>query len=231
MLNLLNKKRTFICHYLNETHKDLNKVEYGSKGKHNDLSSIGEKDGTVMKCPGFMLSKPLGFIVYFPFSFQVTLSSTGTVVIDSEGSGLVGEVEIHPNWQKQGFYKNYIAVKVTHGLMIKEKTGITCTYMAPFTENMKLTNDTFIPSGVIDFKYNNGTNIFVMVRIPKEGEKTYKFNAGDPALKIIPHCERWELEHVVDPNFQPINHWIGNVKSNRYAKARKLLKQKEERNA
>ena len=218
---MLNKKRTFRCIYPNEAYMDFHKVEYGTKAKQNDLKDFGNRETTVRKCPGFFLAKPTGFVVYQPFDFKVQVHSTGKADVETSDT-----VTVHPAFQHGNFYKNYVALKVVNHVYIKESTGVKCSYVPPFTENMKLTNDVIVPAGVVDFKYNNGINLFYMVRIPDTGSKIYEFKIGEPAVKLLPLCERWELKHEVNPSFDPVNHVIGDYRHNRYNLIRKVLNRK-----
>ena len=220
------KKKVFKCIYPWESYKDLFEVKPSARSPHNDvMKNVKPVEGanTIRRCPAFFKPKTNGFVLYQPFDFSAEVYSDGEVRLDVVDSQFLEDLHVHPKLQTQGYFKDYVTVKVNSPIYIRESSGVECVVLPPIVENIKLSNDIIVPTGIIDFRYNNVVNLFYMLRIPKEGSANYSFDAGDPAAQMLPLCEDWELKHEVNSSYLPVNNVMGVAYTRRHGRIKKLM--------
>lgn len=211
--------------YRAEPQMDLVKVEKTNQCKRNDLKHFNRsKEKTIKNCPAFMLSRSVGFVVVNPFSFDVTIHQDSRIEIEVFNDALRDRVNVHKPCEHEVFYEGYVPIQVRNDIFIRESTGVKCLYAAAITENHKLSNDVAVPTGMIEFKNNNSINLFYLLRKPDSGSKTYSFVMGDPALKIMPMCEDYTLNHKIDRFFDGINAYVYPGNKAKYLLTRKMTK-------
>lgn len=99
-------------------------------------------------------------------------------------------IERHPSIQYDGWVNNskYSHFKLVSPWWCKTDSEINFMYVDPVWSRSGLTDYNVLP-GVMDFKYQNSTNVNIMVE-HKDTLKTVKFSVGDPLVHIVPLTDK-----------------------------------------
>lgn len=130
----------------------------------------------------------------------------------------------HDRMQYGETFNDLIHVKITSPWVIEEKTGIKFHLTSPFWNNIENLQNYFIAPGIIDFKYQNDTNVNLF--LPKKNN-TVQLNCGSPLCQIIPlteydvkiKCHQLTKEEYNNRKLKNTTHWFtGN-----YSKRKKVI--------
>jgi hypothetical protein len=149
---------------------------------------------TMKKCTGVIEIFKSGFIIPLWSDLALTLKNT-------EGAGSYGYqfadntsvIEAHPTKQYEGFTDKHTLqhLKLVTPWRLREKTGVKFVCMQPTWSLQNLNSDITILPGISDFKYQDSTNIQMLVRYPTYNLTTsLLINVGTPMVHMIPMSDR-----------------------------------------
>lgn len=124
----------------------------------------------------------------------------------------------------------YRHIKIESPWIFKCKEEVNFVWTQP-DWNFENHSDYFMPPGVLNFKYNMGTNINMFV--DKREEKKYIIPAGQPMVNIIPMSERTVKihKHLVEPLEYDRMTSLANISTfvNKYRNNKSIMKSNESR--
>lgn len=228
---LFNKPIEFECIYKHNLAMEKTPAVMANKQVMADAKNIENlrwPARTLKQCPAFFYSKKFGFLIRSPYSIRITLRPDRQVKVELPDDG-PPPVTPHESIQHLPFLSNRVILKIEPEFGIREKTGVPCFYRGAWQMNKSIYSDFVVPSGYIDFKYNNTTNIFIALPVPEHGEKVVTIRAGDPMVHIIPLTEREiNLSHRVDPDFRNITHHRISFDDSEFIATKRLMKKNDE---
>lgn len=96
--------------------------------------------------------------------------------------------------QAPGVWEGYVNVKLSSPWLIECNKDVRFTMIQP-TWNQKNPNEMVVVPGVLEFKYQNQSNINLIFPIPKSSSKIYEIKAGDIVAMLVPQfTEDYDLE-------------------------------------
>jgi len=213
--------------------KDLpNTADVKIKGQEAEIS-------TMKYCPGIRNIYEHSFVLRNWTEYNLTVDDRGNLDIDSPG-----QAESHPPVQYGSGFPKMINCKLHSPWVFREKTGVMFTWMG--AEYNHPGAQYKIMNGMIDYRYQHGTNVNIMLPMPEKlpeqlsalkftipSKYRYTFKAGVPLVLIAPMSEK-KVEvktHVVTP--EEFNR-MGKHPHSRigaYYNTRKFLRDKDEREA
>jgi len=185
-----------------EKYINLSPIERASKHWpewfKNTPNSYGHgviKESTIKQCSGIIDLYKNSFIMPLWTEFIISAENGN---LTSYPADRETPVSPHPEdqWKTYADPKQYKHIKLNSPWLLKTKEAINWVVQKPFW-NFKLQEPFFIPEGILNFKYQSGTNINMFVDMEKNFETILKFNT--PILQFIPLTEK-EVEfkyHVV----------------------------------
>lgn len=141
---------------------------------------------TVRKCPGFIEYYKTGFMLPMWCDIRVNVSKEGGIhpMVPSQRFS----VEQHPPEQHAGFLSSFQNLKLKAPWHVREKTGAKFLGLHPVW-NYPVPVEYTVPTGILDFKYQNSIHVNTMVEI-REEKYSYNLNIGDPVYHLIPLSEK-----------------------------------------
>lgn len=146
-------------------------------------------------------------------------------------------VSFHPQLQYSGWVSDeYVHAKLISPWSLKTNRFVQFALVEPTWNKRELNDYTTLP-GVLDFKYQHGININLMLKL-ESVERNLLFEVGTPMAHIIPLSEEnIELKnHLVSVDdfcrlmpSERIN-YKGLISSKKYSRVRSFLQKHEERN-
>lgn len=163
--------------------------------EQNDENGIAIQRQTMKACDGFIDLYRNSLI--FPLWCDFTLTTEVNYFAYHHFSTSTFELISHDQRQYGNAFDAYIHLKLTSPWILREKQGIKFLLKSPEWTNPESWNKVFIPSGVIDFKYQYTSNINFFVNNQKD---RIEFKAGSPLLQIVPLTEKnIEIKtHLID---------------------------------
>jgi len=152
------------------------------KGYQEGLHEIS----TIKRCAGFIDLYSKGLMLPAWSDFAVETFSNGNYLYDFAHQAFA--VINHPQKQVGTFYNDSdsLHIKIETPWLFKCSTDINWFYSQPVW-NQLAGRDFCIPSGVVNYKYQNETNLNILFR---RKDQTVNFKHGEPLAHIIPLTER-----------------------------------------
>lgn len=180
---------------------------------------------TIKKCQGIISLYSSGFIIPNWGDFNILVKETGEYHSYTE-TDTVFFIE-HCREQFTENFKDFVHLKLNSPWILKEKQGIKFHFTNPIWNNINKLSDFVIPDGIIDYKYQNSTNINFLL-FKKNNE--IKVKAGNPLAHIIPLTEKkvnLKLHLVSNDEYDKLRQasYLFSV-VNRYKKVKKIQENK-----
>ena len=192
-------------------------LEYGT-GVEDNLSGKEIKSTTIRACRGFT--------TLFKDSFIIPMWDS-VIFAFNRGKGWTWEssynddlVSTHGFKQFDGWVDegNYRHIKLKSPWGFSTKSNINFAFVDPVWNRPNISDYTVL-TGAMDFKYQNATNVNILVPVESE-YKEFKIMAGDPIVQVLPLTEsRIDIRcHIVNqqefekniPGARLQNHFIGH---------------------
>lgn len=159
------------------------------KSTPNNYGNGEIKESTIKQCNGILDLYKNSFIIPLWTEFNIN-AQNGT--LSAYPADKQTPVTPHPEeqWKTYADPKQYKHIKINSPWLLKTKEPINWVVQKPFW-NFKLYEPFIIPEGILNFKYQSGTNINIFVNMEKNFETILKFNS--PILQLIPLTEK-EIE-------------------------------------
>lgn len=141
----------------------------------------GPERGTMKTCPGVVDLFKAGFVVPSWRDIYLEINS-GVVNTFPEQSA-----EMHPSIQWGTGFPDYSHAKLISPWKIQEKTGVKFLWSNAFWFNN--TDNYFVPSGVVEYKYQHTTNVNLLIN-KKRFPNKFTINAGEILAQVIPMTEQ-----------------------------------------
>lgn len=143
--------------------------------------------------------------------YEITIFPNGDVQADVPNTS-VGIARHDIENQATGAWPRHVNVKLISPWIFTCNEDVLWTMVQPVWSQTSPTDYTLI-TGMLEFKYQNQTNVNLLFPIPVGTEKTYTIKAGDPVAMFVPMTERnvdLELKYVDDRDIKKImnNRWI-----------------------
>jgi hypothetical protein len=134
----------------------------------------------------------------------------------------------HAYFQREGFLKNYHHTKILSPWLFKCKKDIGWSFQKPMY-NFENPLDFILFDGVVDFKYQNTTNINLGIR---KTNKTTIIGFRQPLVLLTPHTEKRLVikNHFVSKEeYEEMSSFSGGTSTfiNKYLSNKKIIKEKE----
>jgi hypothetical protein len=151
---------------------------------------------TIKRCQGILDLYKEGFIL--PLWSDVVFEPRGIEGYAFQFADRKSQIMVHPEVQYGSFFKNYYHGKIFSPWSLIEKTGLKFKVSSCTWSLLNLTNDFNLLDGILDFKYQNGTNINFFLN--NNIKNQVLLEAGTPMLHIVPLTEkRLEIKrHLID---------------------------------
>lgn len=140
---------------------------------------------TMKSCIGFVNLYRNGFILPLWSDLIIEKDINGCRYQFSDHKAL--GIRDHDPLQYTGAFQNSTHMKILSPWLLKEKTGVNFLWMEPSWNNASLFENLNILPGVMDFKYQHGTNINAII---SSNDIKLWIKAGDPLAHIIPISEK-----------------------------------------
>ena len=142
-----------------------------------------------------------------------------------EWAGVSHDIEV----QASGAWPGYINAKLISPWIIECNADVQWTVMQNVWNQQNPEQFLVVP-GNLEFKYQNQSNIHLLIKIPERGSKTIEIKAGDPLALLIPNFNsEYELSHTYIDQLKwtklANSRWIFS-KGPSYARLRSLLRNK-----
>lgn len=216
---------------------ELYPVEYGNNffpEWWKKLSKEYYHEGSIY--PSSTMKRCDGFIQYYKNSITIPLWSDLMLKInrndsvDWQFSDMVTNASSHPKVQMEGFMddKEFAHVKIESPWIFKSKDEISWVWTQPIW-NFKNSFDVLIPPASVNYKYNNSTNINML--IDQTEDKKILLPAGLPMVNLFPMTEKKVVIHshlVSNEEYSKIHDaTYASTFINKYKNAKKILQEKE----
>jgi hypothetical protein len=140
-------------------------------------------------------------------------------------------ITTHSPEQKQGFMDRNMVLKLATPWLFVQKEYMNWSFKQPFY-NFSDPNELIFFPGVVDFKYQFGTNINIGIKYSEE-PKSYKINFKQPMVLLTPHTEKKMKfkSHLLDEKeYYKIEQKLGSVSFiNRYLNIKRSIDEKEKK--
>lgn len=154
------------------------------------------KTATIKKCNGIIDTYQQGLIIplWDDLAFRVQNKNISWKHADGQSSC---DVHSYEQWETYADMSKYYSLKIFSPWIAKCKSDINFYFTKPFW-NHPLNTPYHILSGVLNFKYNNATNIQMMINIHEDYDHTIQ--ALTPMAHVIPFTEKKLIikNHLVD---------------------------------
>jgi hypothetical protein len=218
------KKITLDCFTFDAGVYEYAKIDKASKFIPKEAKRLGTKEHPTLKtCNGFLDQMTTGFVLPCWSDYKIHALDDGN--LDWIAASQVANIESHSREQMwNGFYEDYANVKLISPWFINDKSGIKFAWVPPMWNNQP--DNVKNMTGVIDFTYQNVTNVVLML---KKNTKL-ELEAGEPLAQMIPLTERKvELKHHLISTLDWNNRLLRPMKfKNTYGFRKKIV---EERNS
>lgn len=236
-MNLFRKKAVFNCIYSSERELKMHPVvesRLESRGDAKLLKKVEWPDSSMSKCPAFFMAGKLGFVLRSPISFEIRVFPDAQCEFRWPETDRPPRISPHNPEQSEPFFANHAIWKISSDLQIVENSGVPCFYHGAWQFNKDINSKFYVPSGFVDYKYNNCTNLFISIPIPRDGYNEVAIKTGDPLAQIVPITDKIvSLNHTVDKDFVGVNK-VSSDKSpkisfyeNEYTVRKRLIDQNE----
>jgi hypothetical protein len=163
----------------------------------NNKYDITTEIATIKRCDGIINLYKKGFIIPLWSDLIVETNENGEWRSSWSSDNSTNIID-HDKRQLGNISDDLIHIKIISPWILKEKTGVEFYWAEPVWNNLqKFNNVTFLP-GVLDFKYQNNTNINIL--FPKKNAR-YEFEFGQPMVQLVPISDA-DVEiktHLVSP--------------------------------
>jgi hypothetical protein len=171
------------------------------KNASNNYVDSKIKQTTLKQCNGILDLYKNSFIMPLWTDFNINAQNGQ---LSYYAADQITSITPHPEeqWKIYADPQQYKHIKIDSPWLLKTKEAINWVVQKPFW-NFKLQEPFIIPEGILNFKYQSGTNINMFINMEKNFETILKFNS--PILQLIPLTEK-EVEfkyHEVS-----IDEWI-----------------------
>ena len=147
-------------------------------------------NGQGIEYPAATIKRCDGILQYYKHGFMIPLWSDIIIKTGEDGSWAYQwaddsnpmGVTTHNRKQFSSDFNNFIHLKLDSPWFFHEKTGVKFEWSQPIYNDISNLGKYIIPPAIIDFKYNFGTNINML--IPNKNE-TITINAGEPLVKLV----------------------------------------------
>jgi len=185
------------------------------------------KTSTIKRCIGINNNLTSGFILPMWSQLAITIKDK---YYQWQFSDRKTECGAHDplQWNFFANQNEYGHMKITSPHLIMSKNDINFFYTKPFW-HLKPNNNFLIPSGIIDYKYQNGTHINMFVNI-KEDNNIF-IDQNEPIVQIIPLTEKdikLKYHLISDEEFKNKNNKSRYFTHN-YQIGKKLIDKKEKK--
>lgn len=185
-------------------------------------SQSGATVATVRTCPGMQELFKKGIVIPSWCDLYVNANNND---IQTEPAEMA---ESHPTWQWNNHValKDYMHLKIASPWKFKEKTGVNFLFTNVFWSNT--TDQYFVPNGLVEYKYQNTTNINMWVR-KTFAKKEFTISAGTPLAQIIPLDDKEIVIHMHEIDEKE---YVGDeldyifTQTGQYYKRKKILSKK-----
>lgn len=125
---------------------------------------------------------------------EIIITSNGTVNFDAAQPEFAGTSH-NLKTQTPGAWPEYVNAKLLSPWMLECNKDVQWT-MIQNTWSQSHPGEFLVVPGNLEFKYQNMSNINLLIKKPKEGSTKIKIKAGDPLALLIPNFEEeFDLEH------------------------------------
>ena len=137
---------------------------------------------TMKKCDGFLDLFNRGFIL--PLWSDVIINTQDNGYYQFQWANIKTSVIMTHDMRQYGsvISNNFTHMKIISPWVLREKTGVKFVWMNPSWNRLFSDNLNILP-GVMDFKYQQDTNINILI---EKKNHTYKLSAGEAMAHIIP---------------------------------------------
>jgi hypothetical protein len=158
-------------------------------------SSLSVDMPTLKKCTGFINLYTSGFIIPSWTDFGIQIDTKGEYFYYNCGPLRIDQ---HPSFQLwEGLYDGYAHIKLGSPWLFKEKTGVKFSWHQSDWHRTDIMDRCRIVSGVVDYKYQNQTNVNMFIK----KDSVVEFKAGDPLVHLIPLSDKEVIlkTHLINP--------------------------------
>lgn len=206
------------------------------KSRMPDFFSKLPKSGTkenfsnnVRVCSGLLDLYHKGVSIQSWQDIEILVSSDGSVSFDAPQPEWAGQSHLLES-QAPGAWPGYVNAKLTSPWVLECNKAVQWTVIQDiWSQNNP--DDFLVVPGNLEFKYQNQTNINLLIKVPKTGSKIIKIKAGDPLALLIPN---FEDDFILDHEYMDQAKWsklMGSrwifTKGPAYARLRSLLRSKK----
>lgn len=137
---------------------------------------------TLKRCNGFLDLYARGFVLPMWSDLVMNTQETGGYQFQWANSNSA-DITTH-SAQQYGMSvdEKFIHLKILSPWMVQEKTGVKFIWTSPTWSRLFDDNLTILP-GVVDYKYQHGTNINLFI---EKKNSTYKLMAGEAMSHVVP---------------------------------------------
>lgn len=228
------------CFTSNTSAYELFPIDYSHKFYPDWWKKLPKKIESEKSTKGFILTMKscIGFTEFYQNSITIPLWTDLLIKTDqekgyydhflSDNQTILG---LHLPEQMQGLFdtNKHIHIKIISPWVFKCKEDIRFTWTQP-TWNFNPIDQILIPPAIIDYKYQNGTNINFFLS-PKTAKQDTLLECGQPLVNISPMSERKIKihNHLVTPEEMDKISWINKQISffGTYNKRRNILNKKD----
>jgi hypothetical protein len=194
---------------------------------------------TIKYCPGFKYLYDKTWVLRAWSEFILTTNDNNTMEVEASG-----KVDMHPSVQYGAGFKGMVNAKLISPWVFREKTGVMFAWIgAAYNRNDQ---DYQILDGIIDFKYQGGTNVNLMLPCPPPqpplanplqirppNKYQYTIKAGTPLVLLAPMTEKevdFKVHCVSEDEYQRMGKHP-HSKFGAYYASKKFMQEREEREA
>lgn len=175
------------------------KIDYANNFYPKWLKNIDKsyEDGikttsTIKKCEGLLQTYQHGFIIPLWCDLVINIENRS---YNWQFADFKTEIEVHSSKQWDYFADptKHGHIKIVTPWQIETKNKVYFSYIAPYW-NLNLNDNFSIPSGIVEYKYQHGTNINIFLNLLEDRKIHIDF--GTPMAHVIPISEKnIELRH------------------------------------
>lgn len=138
---------------------------------------------TIKRCDGILQYYKHGFMIPLWSDLIIKTAEDGSWAWKWSDDSDPMDIVTHNRKQFSPVFDNFIHLKINSPWVLLEKTGVKFEWSQPVYNDISNLNKYIIPPAVIDFKYNCGTNINMLLSNKNE---IVHINAGEPLVKLVP---------------------------------------------
>lgn len=170
-----------------------------TKGMCPVQHSITDKAATMKACAGINNLLRTGFILRAWEDISIVVYPDGRVT--AVGTSTNPAIETHDKKQLPGCLQHYVVIKLRSPWFLY---GDDTEYLfAPAPYHSALPRKYFVPSGIVKYKMQHVTNVFIAAEAAHEPYEIF-IPAGQPLVHIIPLSNKdVEIRNVYDKDLNP----------------------------